>query len=188
MQVAKLLGATVIAVGRSQEKLDQLRQHGADHLVLTQAEASRGGVRPFRSDIKALTGGRGVEVVYDAVGGETSQECLRCAAFNGRFLIVGWTSTPNVARGKGQRGAPNANQLPTNIIQMKQLSVLGCPAAIAVTMDPSIRPARLATVLQWARDGLISPYVSQAFPIAEFKQAMLARWSGQVVGGCVIHP
>ena len=135
-----------------------------------------------------LTGGRGVDVVYDAVGGETSLECLRCVAFGARFLIVGWTSTPNVARGKGLRGAPNANQLPTNLIQMKQLAVLGCPSAIAVSMDPSIRPPRLATVLKWAEDGAIDPVVSRAFPLADFRDAMRARWAGEVVGGCVLNP
>ncbi len=188
VQVAKRLGATVIAIGRSDERLAQVRRHGADHVLNIVDEDGSGGVRRFRDDVKALTGGRGVDVVYDAVGGATSLECLRCVAFNARFLIVGWTSTPDVARGKGLRGAPNANQLPTNLIQMKQLAVLGCPSAIAVSMDPSIRPPRLATVLKWAEDGAIDPVVSRAFPLADFRDAMRARWAGQVVGGCVLNP
>jgi len=188
VQVAKLLGATVIAIGRSDEKLAVVKGQGADHVINTRAEDGRGGVRQFRDDVKALTGGRGVDVVYDAIGGDTSLECLRCTAFNARFLIVGWTSTPNVARGKGQRGAPNANQLPTNIIQMKQLSVLGCPSAIAVSKDPSIRPPRLAEVLRWAEEGLIDPYVSHAYPLADFRRALLARWKSEVIGGCVLNP
>jgi NADPH2:quinone reductase len=186
VQVAKLLGATVIALGRSDEKLAVVKAHGADHVVNVRGED--GGVRRFRDDVKALTGGRGVDVVYDAVGGDTSLECLRCVAFDARFLIVGWTSTPAVARGRGLRGAPNANLLPTNLIQMKQLSVLGCPAVISVGVHPASRAPRLAEVLRWAEQGLIRPVVSHAYPLERFHDAMVARWRGNVVGGCVLNP
>ncbi len=126
--------------------------------------------------------------MYDAVGGETSIESLRCVRFGARFLIVGWASTPFVARGKGQRGAPNANVLPTNLIMMKGLDVLGCPTVISTVQDPSIRPPRLAAVLRWAAEGRVRPHVSHAFPLADFREAMRARWAGEVVGGCVLHP
>ncbi len=186
VQVAKILGATVIATGRSDEKLAFVKQHGADHVVNVRAED--GGIRKFRDDIKALTNGRGADVIYDAVGGEISLESLRCVRFGARFLIVGWASTPFVAQGKGLRGAPNANQLPTNLIMMKSLDVLGCPMAISTAMDPSTRPPRLKQVLAWAEEGRITPHVSHTFPLAEFRAAMLARWRGEVTGGCVLHP
>ena len=186
VQLAKLLGATVIATGRSADKLAAVAAEGADHTILTRE--GDGGLRPFHADVKALTGGRGVDVVYDAVGGDTSLESLRCVAFGARFLIVGWTSTPFVARGKGQRGAPNANVLPTNLIMMKSLDVLGCPTAIATAQDPSIRAPRLAQVLAWAESGKIRPRVSHVFPLAAWREAMLARWRGDVLGGCVLHP
>src|SRR5690606_6695540 len=96
VQLAKLLGATVIATGRDDRKLAVVREEGADHVINTREGA-------FAREVKALTGGRGVDVVYDAVGGETSIESLRCVAFGARFLIVGWASTPFVARGKGGR-------------------------------------------------------------------------------------
>lgn len=186
VQVAKLLGATVIATGRSEGKLQGVLEQGADHVVNVLGE--RGGVREFRTDVKQLTQGKGVDVVYDTVGGEVSLESLRCTNFGARFLIVGWTSTPNVARGRGQRGAPNVNMLPTNIIQMKQLSILGCPTVIAAAKDPSIRPARIAKILEWAKQGRIRPHVSQVFTLGDFKSAMLARWKGDVTGGCVVQP
>jgi len=188
LQVAKLLGATVIATGRSDAKLALVKAHGADHVINAANADGTPGVRRFRDEVKTLTGGRGVDVVYDAVGGDTSLESMRSCAFGARFLIVGWTSTPNVARGRGQRGAPNANQLPSNIIQMKGLSVLGCPAAISVAQDPSLRPPRLAQVMQWVAAGRIRPHVSHTFALADFKKAMLARWNGEVVGGCVLNP
>jgi len=180
VQVAKLLGATVIATGRSPAKLEIVRAHGADHVI-----ASTGS---FRDEVKRLTGGRGVDVVYDAVGGEVSLESLRCVRFGARFLIVGWAGTPAVASGKGQRGAPNANLLPTNLIMMKSLDVLGCPTAISTAMDPSSRAPRLAQVLAWAARGEIRPHVSHVFALHEFKTALRAKWNGEVTGGCVLHP
>ena len=124
----------------------------------------------------------------DGVGGEISLESLRAVRFGARFLIVGWASTPFVAQGKGQRGAPNANQLPTNLIMMKGLDVLGCPTVIATVNDPSLRAPRLAQVLAWAAEGKVRPHVSHVFPLSEFRAAMRAKWDGEVIGGCVLHP
>ena len=108
--------------------------------------------------------------------------------FGARFLIVGWASTPLVAKGKGERGAPNANQLPTNLIMMKGLKVLGCPMVISTQNDPSIRPPRVAQLKSWAESELIKPSVSHAFPLEDAQQALLARWRGDVTGGCAVNP
>jgi len=97
-------------------------------------------------------------------------------------------ATPFVARGKGMRGAPNANQLPTNLIMMKGLDVLGCPTVISTIHDPSLRPPRLAYVLAWAAEGTLRPHLSHVFPLAEFREAMQAKWRGEVIGGCVLRP
>ena len=188
VQMAKLLGATVIATGRSDAKLAEVQAHGADHVLNTRHADDPAGVRSFRDEVKALTGGQGVDVVYDAVGGATAIESLRAMAFGGRFLIVGWTSTPDVARGKGQRGAPNANQFPTNIVQMKSLTVMGCPAVIAVAKNPALRTERLQKIMAWVREGRIRPYISHRFPMAEVREAMRLRWNGGATGGCVLHP
>ena len=174
VHLAKLLGARVIATGRSRAKLDAVAAQGADHVIeLTGA--------PLREQVKALTGGRGVDVVYDGVGGELSVESLRCVHFGARYLIVGWAATPFVAR-------TAANQLPTNLIMMKGLSVLGCPTVISTVEDPSLRPPRLAQILEWARAGKLRPHVSHVFPLADYKAAMRAKWNGEVIGGCVLHP
>jgi NADPH2:quinone reductase len=188
VHVAKLVGATVIATGRSDAKLAVVKAQGADHVINCKPLDETTLVRAFRDDVKALTGGRGVDVVYDGVGGELSLESLRCVRFGARFLVVGWAATPFVARGKGQRGAPNANVLPTNLIMMKGLDVLGCPTVISTVVDPSLRGPRLAQVLAWAAAGKISPHVSHRFPLAEFQDAMRAKWRGDVIGGCVLHP
>ena len=186
VHLAKLLGATVIATGRSPEKLEIVRQQGADHIVLT--DDGEGGSKSFRDEVKALTGGRGVDVVYDGVGGPISLESLRCVTFDARYLIVGWAATPFVAKGKGGRGAPNANVLPTNLIMMKGLDVLGCPTVISTHRDPSIRPERLERLTAWADSGALQPYVEKAYPLVEVKTAMMAKWKSRFVGGCVLHP
>jgi NADPH2:quinone reductase len=71
---------------------------------------------------------------------------------------------------------------------MKGLDVLGCPTVISTMHDPSLHAPRLAQILRWAEAGQIQPHVSHVFPIAEFKEAMIAKWNGDVIGGCVIHP
>jgi NADPH:quinone reductase len=186
VHVAKLIGATVIATGRSANKLERVKAEGADHVVLTADES--GGVRRFRDEVKALTDGKGADVIYDSVGGDISLEGLRAACFGARFLIVGWAATPLVASGKGQRGAPNANVLPTNLILMKSLDVLGCPAAISVHRDPSVRRERLATILAWVESGRITPHVAEIFPLSRIQEAMHAKWKSRFVGTTVVHP
>lgn len=186
VQLAKACGATVIAAGRNPDKLAELKALGADHVLRTDRES--GGLAGMRDAVKALTGGNGVHVVWDGVGGDISVQALRCLRFGGRFCIVGWAATPFVARGKGKRGAPRANQLPTNIIQMKGLDVLGCPAVISTRFDPSLRPDRLEKILARVADGRIVPHVGPAFALADFESAMQAKWDSRFVGGCVLHP
>ncbi len=182
VHVAKLVGATVIATGRSEAKLAHVKAEGADHVVKVTSESA------FRDEVKALSGGRGVDVVYDGVGGDISIESMRCVAFGARFLIVGWASTPFVAKGKGQRGAPNANVLPTHLIMMKGLDVLGCPTAISTAHAPSTRGPRLSQILAWAEAGKIRPHVSHRFSLEEYRKAARAKWVGEITGGCVLHP
>ena len=185
VQVAKLSGAKVIATGRSSAKLEAVRASGADHVLVLDAANSEGEVQ-FKDQVKALCGGAGVDVVYDPVGGPVSKESLRAMRFAGRFLVVGWAATPAVAKGRGGRGAPNANQLPTNLIMMKSIDVLGCPTVISTVMDPSSRPPRLEAVLRWAEQGAISPHVSHRFEFSEVRAALRAKWKGEVIGAAVL--
>ena len=180
VEVAREVGATVIAVGRSPAKLATVAERGAQYTIAL-------GATPLRDQVRAIAPD-GVDVVYDGVGGELSLAALRCVRFGARYLIVGWAATPFVAAGKGGRGAPNANQLPTNLIMMKGLDVLGCPTVIATTHDPALRPPRLAAVLAGAARGAYTPHVSHAWPLAAWREAMLAKWRGEVTGGAVVHP
>jgi NADPH:quinone reductase len=188
IQVAKILGATVIATGRSDEKLAQVKAFGADHVINTSPRNGEAGVPKFRDDVKALTGGRGAEVVFDTVGGDVSQESLRSLAFGGRTVIVGWAGNTTVAQGGGKRGSDNADRLPTNIMQMKGLYVMGSPMVIHSGREPDIRLPRLESIFKWVGEGRITPYVSHTFPLAEYRRAMHAKLSGEGNGNCVLHP
>lgn len=180
VQLAHLLGAVVIAAGRSEAKLAALRDHGASALLRIEDDA---GPRRFRDDLRAASGGRGVDVVYDAVGGPASVEAIRGAAFGARVVIVGWAATPLAARGDR-----DPNQLPTNLILMKGLDILGSPAAIAVHRDPRLRAPRLAQILAWVDEGRLRPVVSQVYPLAELHEALRAKWHSRHPGNLVVRP
>lgn len=181
VHIAKLLGATVIAAGRNQEKLDIVKEQGADHIINTTQSSS------MRDEVKPLTGGRGVDVVYDTVGGELSLDALRCVSFGARYLVMGWAGTPDVAKGKGGRGAPNANLLPTNLIMMKGLDVLGCPTVISTVNNPAIRKPRLKWLLEKVSEGQLSPYVSHTWPLEDVQEALRSKFRGEVIGGAALH-
>ena len=182
VHLAKLAGATVIATGRSADKLAAVREEGADHVLDTTDLAA------LRPAVKALTGGCGVDVVYDPVGGPLSVESLRCVAFGARFLVVGWAATPSVAKGKGGRGAADVNVLPTNLILMKSVDVRGCPAAISAHRDPRMRADRRDRIMAWAEAGKITPRVGATFPLASVHDALRAKWESRAVGSVVVHP
>jgi NADPH2:quinone reductase len=171
VHVAKLAGATVIATGRTAYKLDVVRAQGADHTIETST------IHALRDQVKALTGGRGADVIYDGVGSELTRESVRCLRFGGRYLIVGWAATPG-----------EATPLPTGLIMMKGLDVLGCPMIISTQHDPSIRTKRLDQIMAWAASGQLKPHVSHVFELADFKRALRAKWQGEVIGGCALRP
>lgn len=185
VHLAKILGATVIATGRSEDKLAIVQSEGADHVLCT--DEAHGGVTSLGQRVKEITNGRGVQVVYDGVGGAVSEASLRCTEFGARYLIVGWAATPFVARGKGQRGAPNANQLPTNLIMMKGLNVLGCPTVITTHRSPEIREQRLQQLFAWVADGRLRPYPPKIFAFNDLKAALHAKWTSDDVAGCVVR-
>ena len=151
VQMGKLLGATVIAAASSQEKLAVAQARGADHLVLY-------GTEPFRDAVKRITEGRGVDVVFDPVGGEIFENSLRCIAWGARLLVIGFTGGIGLAR--------------TNLVLMKGASVLGVRAGEAVRRDPALGEVRLTALVAWAEAGRIRPNVSHRLPLQDYAKAM----------------
>jgi NADPH2:quinone reductase len=177
--MAKLLGARVIAVGRSEAKLEHARKVGAHDLIAVGSDVGS----DLRGEVKRITDGHGADVIYDPIGGDASIEALRAAAFGARFVVVGWSSTPLVAR-----GGREANTLPTNLILMKSIDVLGSPAVIAVHRDRSIRTERLARILEWASKGELRPQIGATFELSELRDALRAKWTSRYPGNVVVHP
>jgi NADPH2:quinone reductase len=161
VEIGKLLGATVIAAASSEEKLAVARARGADHLVLYSRE-------PFRDAVKRLTEGRGVDVVFDPVGGETFENSLRCIAWGARLLVIGFTGGIGLAR--------------TNLVLMKGASVLGVRAGEAVRKNPQLGEARMKALLEWAEAGKIRPNISHRLPLEYYAQAMRLLIDRKAIG------
>jgi NADPH2:quinone reductase len=188
-QICTALGANVIVTGGSDEKLDIVKnQCYGNGKILGSYNYNKNDVS-LKELVKSLTvKGGGVDVIFDTVGGsKLIQESLRCIKFQGRYCVVGWTSTPFAGGGRAS-GADqsSANVVPTNLIMMKGAQVIGCPVAIHTRLDPTIRPPRVAAIDALVKEGLIRPYVSHIFPLSKIKDALNAKWGRQVTGCCVV--
>ena len=161
VEMGKLLGATVIAAASSREKLAVAQARGADHLVLY-------GTEPFRDAVKRITEGRGVDVVFDPVGGEIFENSLRCIAWGARLLVIGFTGGIGLAR--------------TNLVLMKGASVLGVRAGEAVRRDPALGEVRLTALVAWAEAGRIRPNVSHRLPMEDHAKAMQLLIERKAIG------
>jgi NADPH2:quinone reductase len=161
VEMGKMLGATVIAAASSEEKLAVARAKGADHLVLYPRE-------PFRDAVKRITEGRGVDVVFDPVGGPIFEDSMRCIAWGARLLVIGFTGGIGLAR--------------TNLLLIKGASVLGVRAGEAVRRNPALAEVRIKKLLEWAEAGKIRPHISHRLPLEDFAQAMRLLTDRKAVG------
>lgn len=193
VQIATALGADVIATGGDDDKLALVEEHGqglggSGKVVATYNY--RTSDTTMREAVRGVVP-QGVDVVFDSVGGQVSIDSLRCVKFGARFCIVGWTSTPFAAGGAGAGSGKDqqpANVLPTNLIMMKGLDVLGSPVVIHTVADPAIRPPRVADLDRMADAGLLKPFVSHTFPLDGAKDALMAKWNRQVTGSATVNP
>ncbi|MEM8493610.1 MAG: NADPH:quinone oxidoreductase family protein [Pseudomonadota bacterium] len=184
VQIGKVLGAEVIVTGRSQRKLDAVLEAGADHAIVLSEPESGDLVAALREETRRITDKKGVDVVIDTVGGEVGYAAMRTLKFEGRMVIVGWASNVSAS---GGRDTFEPDRLPTNIMQMKCLQVLGSPMVIYSMANPDWRTHQISQVLAWASEGLLRPHVSHAYPVAEYRTAARAKFSGDVVGSCVLN-
>ncbi|MDE1173108.1 MAG: NADPH:quinone oxidoreductase family protein [Parvibaculaceae bacterium] len=165
VEMGKLMGATVIATSASDEKLKVVKTRGADHVL----NVTRG----FREEVKALTGGRGADVVYDPVGGDVFDESVRCIAWNGRLLVIGFTSG-------------RIPSIPVNMPLIKGFSVIGVRAGEYGRRDPEAGRANIETIDRLAAEGKIDPYVCATFPLERAVDAMRMLQNRQAIGKVVI--
>jgi NADPH2:quinone reductase len=161
VEIGKMLGATVIAAASSEEKLAVAQARGADHLVLYRTE-------PFRDAVKRITDGRGVDVVFDPVGGEIFENSVRCIAWGARILVIGFTGGIGLAR--------------TNLLLIKGASVLGVRAGEAVRRNPALGEVRLKALTEWAEAGKIRPNISHRLPLDDYALAMRLLVDRKAIG------
>ncbi len=165
VEVGKALGARVIATAGGPDKLAVTEAHGADELIDYRSE-------DLRERVKALTDGRGVDVVFDPVGGDVFDSSLRCVAWGARMVIVGFA-------------AGRVPQIPANHLLVKNTSAMGLYWGSYRRHAPDLVAAQFATLLQWYRDGLLRPHVSHALDLSRAAEALTLlserRSTGKVV-------
>ncbi len=168
VDLAKALGARVIAASASDEKLAAIAQAYAPEATVNIS----GG---FRERVKAITGGRGADVIYDPVGGDVFDESTRCIAFDGRLLVVGFTS----------------GRIPTisaNMPLIKGFSVMGVRAGEYGRRFPAKGAENLDAVWDLAAQGRIKPRVHAEFPMSEWRAAFELLSERKVIGKAIIRP
>ena len=166
VQVAKQLGAVVIATAGSDAKLDIIRQLGADHTINYQNS-------DLRDEVKALTDNRGVDVVFDPVGGDIFDASMRCLNWGARIVIVGFTS--------GRRAV-----VKTNHLLIKGASAIGIRAGEFGRHQPLIAQENKRQLLAWVQQGKIKAHVSHTFPFIKYADAMQAIIDREVIGKVIL--
>jgi NADPH2:quinone reductase len=168
VDLARILGAKVIAASASDEKLAVLeREYAPDALVNV-----TGG---FRERVKELTGGRGADVIYDPVGGDVFDESIRCIAFGGRILSIGFTSG-------------RLPVLPVNIALIKGFSVIGVRAGEFGRQFPEKGRENNEAVWRLAEEGKVKPRVDKEFALDDWRAAFDSLADRKVVGKTIIRP
>ena len=166
IEIGKALGARVIACASSGEKLAVCREHGADATINYAAE-------DLRERIKSLTEGRGVDVIYDPVGGAYSEPAFRSIAWRGRLLVVGFA-------------AGEIPKLPLNLALLKGASVVGVFWGDFARREPKAFAGSIAQLGLWFREGKLRPHVSKIYPLEKAADALRLMAARQVKGKVVL--
>ncbi len=168
VEIGKLIGATVIATGGSDEKLAVVKQRGADHVI------NYNTLPRFRDLVKEIAGGTGADVIYDPVGGDVFDESTRCINIFGRLLIIGFTSgrIPSV---------------PVNLPLIKQFAVIGVRAGEYGRQNPEGGRKARAELFKWADEGRLTPHVHKLMPFDGLIDAFDEIAGRKVVGRIVLE-
>lgn len=174
LEIGRIVGATVIATVSTQEKAEIARAHGADHVLVTREPN-------FRDEVMALTNGRGVNKVYDPVGGEHFMQSLRCMAAEGRIMPIGFAGG-------------TIPQIPANLLLVKNLAVCGLNYGYYIGWSP--HDARyesedrlrslMADLFKWTLEGKMQPTVAATFPLEQFKEALGMVLARKAIGRVAI--
>src|SRR4029079_6766255 len=166
VDLGKVLGAKVIATASSEAKRAFLRDYGADHVLPSSG---------FREQVKEITGGKGADVIFDPVGGDVFDESTRCIAFNGRLLVIGFTSG-------------RIASVSTNIPLIKGFSVIGVRAGEYGRQFPEEGRKIRDAIWRWAAEGQTHPAVLAELPLDGWREAFELMRDRSLVGKVVLRP
>lgn len=168
IHVAKLMGAKVIAVASSGEKLAYCREHGAD-IGLNYKD------RSLKAALRELTDNHGVDVLYDCVGGDSAEPALRAMAWEGRYLVIGFA-------------AGEIPRLPLNLVLLKGCSIIGVFWTAFLERSPEAHRENTRQTLEWAAEGKIAPHIQATFPLVETAKALSLIEQRKVSGKLIVLP
>ncbi|MFJ4068848.1 NADPH:quinone oxidoreductase family protein [Pseudomonas sp. NPDC089996] len=166
VEIGKAMGAKVIAAASSAKKLAVAKAAGADELI-DYSQAS------LKEEIKRLTGGQGVDVIYDPVGGELFDQAVRGLAWQGRLLVVGFASG-------------TIPQMAANLVLLKGAAVLGVFWGAFAQRQPADNAANFQQLFAWHAEGKLKPLVSKTYPLAEAGAAIDELGQRRAVGKLVV--
>lgn len=165
VEIAKAMGARVIAAASSGDKLDFAKAAGADETV-NYSDTS------LKETVKELTGGKGADVVYDPVGGDLAQEALRATAWHGRYLVIGFASG-------------EIPEFPANLALLKEASIVGVFWGAWAARNPALQAENVQEMARMISEGTLRPRVTESYPLDEYKSAFAAiterRAKGKVI-------
>jgi NADPH:quinone reductase len=168
IEIGKALGATVIACASSPDKLALAKERGADHLVDYSAEN-------LRERLKEITQGKGVDVLYDPVGGDLAEPALRSMGWGGRYLVIGFA-------------AGEIPKIPLNLLLLKGCDIRGVFWGAFCKREPARQAQQMGQLLEWAASGVISAHVDATFPLEETAKALRLIADRKARGKIVIKP
>ncbi len=168
IEIGKVLGARVIACASSDEKLAFARAHGADETVNYAKD-------DFRAALKRLGGERGVDVVYDPVGGPYAEPAVRALGWEGRYLVIGFA-------------AGDIPKLPLNLVLLKSCDIRGVLWGAWTLREPKAQQAMMTEIVRWCADGKLSAHVHAVYPLADIAAALKAIAERKAMGKIVLRP
>jgi NADPH:quinone reductase len=168
VEIASIMGAKVIACASSEEKLAFARSLGAEQSI----DYSR---QPLKETLKELTAGKGVNVVYDPVGGELSEQALRATAWEGRFLVIGFA-------------AGEIPKIPLNLLLLKGCDLRGVFWGEALTRDPEGHKNNMVQLLHWVQEGKLKPHIHAVYPLEKTAEALEEIAARRVRGKVILKP
>jgi NADPH2:quinone reductase len=168
VEIGRIVGARIIATAGGPEKLAIARGAGAHETIDTLSE-------DIRERVKELTGGRGADVVYDPIGGDVFDASLRCVAFEGRILVIGFA---------GGR----VPQIPANHVMVKNVDIIGVNRPSYDTLAPEVSRRSQEQLLGWLAEGKLHPLVSRTFPLERAVEALDSVVTRKSTGKVVITP